>query len=104
MLAHNIERLSARHAGELAGERHGGLEHCTSHVGLLHRTGRQPGPAKRINYRLAFFLAGLRSRTLAAAGFFFSASILALRASKRLTTFGAGACLAGSIFLPACLR
>ena len=33
------------------------------------------GPAYiRINYRLAFFLAGLRSRTLAAAGFFFSAS------------------------------
>src|SRR5215207_5237982 len=42
MLAHNIERFSARHAGELAGERHGGLELCTSHVGLLHRTGRQP--------------------------------------------------------------
>ena len=66
--------------------------------------GRSRSGVKRINYRLAFFLAGFRSRTLAAAGFFFSASILALRASKRLTTFGAGACFAGSIFFPACLR
>lgn len=53
------------------------------------------------HFWLPLFLAGLRAWTLGAGAFFLSASILARRASIKLTTRGAGPAFAGSIFSPA---
>ena len=53
------------------------------------------------HFWLALFLAGRRACVLGAGAFFFSASMLARRASMRLTTCGVGPSLAGSIFSPA---
>jgi hypothetical protein len=53
------------------------------------------------HFWLTLFLAGRRAGVLGAGAFFFSASMLARRASMRLTTCGAGPSFAGSIFSPA---
>jgi hypothetical protein len=62
-----------------------------------------PGLTGTAHFWLARFLAGRRAWVLGAGAFFFPASMLARRASIRLTTCGAGPSFAGSIFSPASL-